>query len=237
MARRSCSLRCAGYVSRDSIPSWRTGRSQFARNRMRRPGIEPGPRAWEARVLPLDHRRTALTSFACAPRIANPQDLLTTGALRHCAPRVPRLGVPMELLIIGTLHPLARRNSTDEVRLHIGALLTQAYLPVALERSALEPAHVPATTKTRPRVAIAADYQHVLRVHRGSESCRKTRCVRVGVVAILQPVRLRRAVQFSHPDLPLGRVIDSASSRAVPSKSTVRALFPRRGQPIRSRPA
>jgi len=109
-----------------------------------------------------------------------------------------------------------------------GALLTQVYLPVALERSALELAHVPAATKIRPRVAIDADYQYVLRVHRGSESCRKTRRVRVGVVAILQPVRLRRAVRFSHPDLPLGRFMDSASSRSASPKSTVRALFPER---------
>jgi len=106
-----------------------------------------------------------------------------------------------------------------------GALLTPHIFRSHLNRSALELAHVPAATKIRPRVAIDADYQYVLRVHRGSESCRKTRRVRVGVVAILQPVRLRRAVRFSHPDLPLGRFMDSAPSRSASPKSTVRALF------------
>jgi len=118
-----------------------------------------------------------------------------------------------------------------------GALLTQVYifrshLNVALSNWPT----CPRRRKIRPRVAIDADYQYVLRVHRGSESCRKTRRVRVGVVAILQPVRLRRAVRFSHPDLPLGRFMDSARAVALHRNRPFGHFF-RRGQPIRLRPA
>ena len=59
---------------------------------MRRPGIEPGLLAWEANVLPLDHRRTALTSFTLrALRHSVLQDTGTYSGLTNQSDISPRI--------------------------------------------------------------------------------------------------------------------------------------------------
>ncbi len=77
--------------------------------RMRRPGIEPGLLAWEANVLPLDHRRA---HFVRAPRLAIPAESLTTGA-RHSVCIPESTSVALQRSASGRRRWTRRRSGVD----------------------------------------------------------------------------------------------------------------------------